>query len=89
MKALLLATALSVAASLAPPVAADTPLQRALRAPQPNAGAGPLILAQSERRRPGCKNDGRELPRGIMVCYEGKLMLCSPRGTWEDTGRPC
>lgn len=88
MKALLLATALT-AASLAPAAAAETPLERALRAPQPNAGVAPLILAQYDRRRPTCANDGKELPRGSMVCYEGKLMQCGPRGAWEDTGKPC
>lgn len=88
MKTLFFAAALTAACALAPASAGETPLQQALRAPQ-HGSALPLILAQSDRPRPTCKNDGNEMPRGSTVCHDGKLLQCGPRGTWEDTRKPC
>ena len=88
MKTLLFTAALTAACTLVPASAGETPLQQALRAPE-RSGALPLILAQSDRPRPTCNNDGKEMPRGSMVCYDGKLLQCGPRGTWEDTRKPC
>ena len=49
----------------------------------------PLILAQSDRPRPTCKDDEKDLPRGATTCRNGRVMLCNPRGNWEDTKKPC
>jgi hypothetical protein len=65
--------------------AAETPLEQALRA---GVVQRPLILAQYDRPRPTCRDDEKEMPRGASVCREGRLMLCNPRGAWEDTRKP-
>jgi hypothetical protein len=56
--------------------AADSPLAR-------------VLLAQSEKPRPLCKDDEKSVPRGSTVCREGKVHLCNPYGQWENTGKPC
>ena len=66
--------------------AAETPLEQALRG---GVVQRPLILAQYDRSRPTCKDDEKEMPRNSTVCREGRLMLCNPRGAWEDTRKPC
>jgi hypothetical protein len=66
--------------------AAETPLEQALRA---RLVQRPLILAQYDRPMPTCRDDEKEMPRGSSVCREGRLMLCNPRGAWEDTRKPC
>ncbi len=66
--------------------AAETPLEQALRG---HVVQRPLILAQYDRPRPTCKDDEKEMPRNSTVCREGRLMLCNPRGAWEDTHKPC
>jgi hypothetical protein len=88
MKRLLFTATLAAACVLLPAQARETPLEQALRAAE-RMQAAPMILAQADRPRPTCKNDGKEMPRGSIVCYDGKLLQCGPRGTWEDTRKPC
>ena len=49
----------------------------------------PWLLAQYDRRQPTCRDDEKEMPRGSMVCRQGRVMVCNPRGAWEDTTKPC
>ena len=61
------------------------PGSEARETPQPS----PFLLAQYDRRQPTCRDDEKELPRGSMICRDGRVMLCNPRGAWEDTAKPC
>ena len=67
--------------------ARETPLPQLLRAP------GTLhwtpLLAQAERKAPTCRDDEKEVPRGSSMCRKQKLSVCGPKGSWEDTGKPC
>jgi hypothetical protein len=56
--------------------------------PEPYKPA-PWLVAQGDRRMPTCKQDERDVPVGTTVCREGKTVICSGRGAWEDTRRPC
>jgi hypothetical protein len=67
--------------------AADSALERALRS-SGGPASKPLILAY-EKPRAMCKDDERNLPRGTMICREGKVFLCNPYGQWDNTGKPC
>jgi hypothetical protein len=56
------------------------------RAPEPQQAT--LILAQS-RGEASCEMDGRRVPQGTRVCFDGQQMTCSARGRWEKTGKAC
>ena len=49
----------------------------------------PWLVAQTDKPRPMCESDQRKMPRGAMVCREGKQLQCGPYGNWVDTGKPC
>jgi len=49
----------------------------------------PWLVAQSERPRPSCDLDGRQVPAGTTYCHDGKVRLCDPNGRWVDTNKPC
>jgi hypothetical protein len=76
---------LAAACIALPAASADSPLERALS----SSGSRPLILAQYEKPRATCKDDERNLPRGSMICREGKVFQCNTYGQWENTGKPC
>ena len=78
MKARILTLAALVAAMLSLPSQA--------RAPQEPGSL--LILAQG-RGEATCKLEERNVPQGMTVCREGYVMRCSPRGSWEKTGKTC
>jgi hypothetical protein len=67
--------------------AGETPLQQALRGQ--HLQTPPLLLVQYDRLRPTCRDDEKEMPRGSMVCRNGRVMVCNPRGAWEDAAKPC
>ena len=50
---------------------------------------GPWLVAQSDRKMPTCEIDHRQVPVGATTCREGYTHLCTPRGTWERTNKPC
>jgi hypothetical protein len=58
-------------------------------AEQETSKLAPWLVAQGDRRMPTCKQDEREVPVGTTVCREGKSLICSGRGAWEDTRKPC
>jgi hypothetical protein len=48
------------------------------------------MLAQGgDRPRPTCESDNRKMPRGSIVCREGKQAYCGPYGNWVETGKAC
>jgi len=47
-----------------------------------------LILAQG-RGEATCKMEERNVPQGTTTCKEGYVVRCTPRGTWERTGKAC
>jgi hypothetical protein len=49
----------------------------------------PWLVAQSDRRMPMCKQEERDVPSGTTTCREGRSYICSGRGSWETTGKPC
>lgn len=49
----------------------------------------PWMVAQTDKPRPTCESDKRKMPRGAMVCRQGKQLQCGPYGNWVDTGKPC
>ena len=61
----------------------------ALATSQETAKPAPWLVAQNDRRLPTCKQEERDVPSGTMLCREGRTMICSGRGTWEQTGKPC
>jgi hypothetical protein len=67
--------------------AGETPLQQALRGQ--HLQTPPLLLVQYDRLRPTCRDDEKEMPRGSMVCRNGRVMVCNARGAWEDAAKPC
>jgi len=54
----------------------------------PEAQRGLLILAQG-RGEATCKMEERDVPQGTTTCKEGFVVRCTPRGTWEKTGKAC
>ena len=76
---ILIASTLGALLWVAGSAAGETPLQQ----------GSPWLLAQYDRRQPTCRDDEKEMPRGSMVCRQGRVMLCNPRGAWEDTAKPC
>lgn len=75
---ILTAGALGALLSIAGNAAGETPLP-----------ASRFLLAQYDRRQPTCRDDEKEMPRGSMICRNGRVVLCNPRGAWEDTAKPC
>ena len=57
----------------------------AQEAPKP----APWLVAQYDRRLPTCKQEERDVPSGTTTCREGRSFICTGRGTWETTGKPC
>ena len=53
------------------------------------ARPAPWLVAQSDRRMPTCRLDERDVPVGATTCREGYTHVCSPRGGWERTNKPC
>jgi hypothetical protein len=59
-------------------------------APATETRPAPWMVAQSgDRPRPTCESDKRKMPRGSMVCRDGKRLQCGPYGNWIDTGKEC
>lgn len=61
-------------------------------APSPQTLTAPLapwLVAQADRPRPTCESDNRKMPRGSIVCREGKQLHCGPYGNWVETGKGC
>ena len=54
----------------------------------PEAQKSLLLLAQG-RGEATCKQEERNVPQGTTYCKEGYVVRCSPRGTWEKTGKAC
>ena len=46
----------------------------------------PWLLAQSIAT---CELENRRVPAGTRVCSQGYFLECSPRGTWQNTGKEC
>jgi hypothetical protein len=83
MKTKIVTVAALLAAMLAMPSQARAPQERTAQQP-----AGNLILAQA-RGDATCELDGRRVPQGTTLCMQNQTMRCSPRGTWEKTGKAC
>jgi hypothetical protein len=83
MKTEIVTMAALLAAMLALPSQARTPQDRA-----PQQPAASLILAQG-RGEATCKLEERNVPQGTTYCKEGFVVRCTPRGTWEKTGKGC
>jgi hypothetical protein len=49
----------------------------------------PWLVAQYDRKMPQCKIDERNVPVGSTTCREGYTHVCTGRGIWERTGKPC
>ena len=75
----------SAIAALAVALALGGPANAAQEAPKP----APWLVAQSDRKMPTCQIDAREVPVGATTCREGRTHVCTARGTWEDTRKPC
>ena len=58
-------------------------------APQEAAKPAPWLLAQYDRRMPSCKSEERDVPVGTTMCRDGSTWVCSGRGVWESSGKPC
>lgn len=54
----------------------------------PQTSSRPILLAQSKGSAT-CELDGRRVPQNAQYCREGQVWRCTPRGTWEKTGKPC
>jgi hypothetical protein len=46
----------------------------------------PWLLAQSIAT---CELENRRVPAGTRLCSQGHWIECSPRGTWQNTGKEC
>ena len=88
MKAILLVAAFTSCMVGSFAVAEERSLEYVLRAPQLEQSRT-ILVAEAPRPRPTCKDDERDLPRGSTICRNGRVMVCSPQGTWQDRGRAC
>lgn len=85
MKPILFAVAVAICAALPAANAQESFLEKAARERPMDS----RLTLTALYARPVCHDDGRDLPRGSQTCRNGRLMICSPRGTWQDSGRPC
>ena len=83
MKTQVVIMAALLAALLALPTQAGAPQERA-----PQQPAASLLLAQG-RGEATCKLETRDVPQGTTYCRSGYIVRCTPRGTWEKTGKAC
>jgi hypothetical protein len=46
----------------------------------------PLLLAQNTAT---CELENRRVPAGTRLCMRQYVIVCSPHGTWQNTGEAC
>jgi hypothetical protein len=72
-------------AALALALAAAAPAN----AVQDQSKPAPWLVAQTDRKMPSCRLDERNVPVGSTTCRERFTHVCTARGTWERTNKPC